>query len=67
MLRQGWREEVGRLFEMGYNERVKPMRSLGYRTIAKEFLEILDPEKSPTIIKKETKAFAKRQATWFRG
>lgn len=67
MLHAGWREEVGRLINMGYNERVKPMRSLGYSSIIKEFTEKTDPEKTPAIIKKETRAFAKRQVTWFRG
>ena len=67
MLQQGWREEVGRLVNMGYNDGLKPMRSLGYRTILKEFTEKLDPDKSSAIIKKETRSFAKRQVTWFRG
>ena len=67
MLQQGWREEVGGLVNMGYNDESKPMRSLGYRTILKEFTEKLDPDKSSAIIKKETRSFAKRQTTWFRG
>ena len=67
MLQQGWREEVGGLVNMGYNSGSKPMRSLGYRTILKEFTEKLDPDKSSAIIKKETRSFAKRQTTWFRG
>ncbi|MGK7344602.1 MAG: tRNA (adenosine(37)-N6)-dimethylallyltransferase MiaA [Candidatus Nitrospinota bacterium M3_3B_026] len=65
-LRDGWRGEVKRLLEMGYNDRVKPMRSLGYRTLLKEAEGAVDPEESADIIKKETRAFAKRQVTWFR-
>lgn len=65
-LRAGWRGEAKRLMEMGYNDSAKPMRSLGYRTLFKEAEGAVDPGKSADIIKKETKAFAKRQITWFR-
>lgn len=66
MLARGWRDEVTRLKKMGYNQSVKPARSLGYKTLFAESEGGINPGDSARIIKKETKAFAKRQLTWFR-
>lgn len=67
MLDSGWIDEVKRLRETGYNMSVKPMRSLGYRTIYNQLEGLVDPAESPEIIRRETRAYAKRQMTWFRG
>lgn len=66
MFRQGWVEEVKHLREKGYNMGVKPMRSLGYRTLYGQLEGAALPGPAPEIIKKETRAYAKRQMTWFR-
>ncbi|MBF0291924.1 MAG: tRNA (adenosine(37)-N6)-dimethylallyltransferase MiaA [Nitrospinae bacterium] len=66
MFREGWLEEVKHLREKGYNTSVKPMRSLGYRTLYDQLEGAALSGPAPEIIKKETRAYAKRQTTWFR-
>jgi tRNA dimethylallyltransferase len=67
MFGQGWIEEVKYLREKGYNKEVKPMRSLGYRTLYDQLEGVALPGPAVEIIKKDTRAYAKRQMTWFRG
>lgn len=67
MLKAGWREEISRLREMGYNYDTKPMRSIGYRTLYNESLGLEEPETARRKIVKDTKAYARRQLTWLRG
>jgi tRNA dimethylallyltransferase len=67
MFGQGWLAEVKRLREKGYNMSVKPMRSLGYRTLYNQMEGLIPADGAPGMIKKETRAYAKRQMTWFRG
>ena len=67
MFGQGWIEEVKHLREKGYNREVKPMRSLGYRTLYDQLEGVALPGPAVEIIKKDTRAYAKRQVTWFRG
>lgn len=67
MFEQGWIEEVKHLREKGYNAEVKPMRSLGYRTLYDQLEGVALPGPAVEIIKKDTRAYAKRQMTWFRG
>jgi tRNA dimethylallyltransferase len=67
MFGQGWIEEVKNLREKGYNGEVKPMRSLGYRTLYDQLEGVALPGPAVEIIKKDTRAYAKRQMTWFRG
>lgn len=67
MFEQGWIEEVKHLREKGYNGKVKPMRALGYRTLYAQLEGVALPGPAAEIIKKDTRAYAKRQMTWFRG
>lgn len=67
MFGRGWVEEVKRLREKGYNMSVKPMRSLGYRTLYNQLEGLTLPGDADGIIKSETRAYARRQMTWFRG
>ncbi|MFW2331672.1 MAG: tRNA (adenosine(37)-N6)-dimethylallyltransferase MiaA [Nitrospinota bacterium] len=66
MLATGFKEEVSKLIKLGYDERIKAMRSLGYRTLFLEAQGVVAPDKVADIIKKESRAFAKRQMTWFK-
>jgi tRNA dimethylallyltransferase len=66
MFERGWVEEVKHLREKGYNMSAKPMRSLGYRTLYSQLEGVALPGGAPVMIKKETRAYAKRQMTWFR-
>lgn len=66
MIHTGWQEEVGGLLDRGYDERHRPMRSIGYRQLIDVCRETLPLEDATERIKKETYDFAKRQLTWFR-
>ncbi len=66
MIAQGLKEEVTSLKKMGYNNETKAMRALGYKEIYNETEGKLTPDETPGLIKKSTKAFARRQLTWFR-
>ena len=66
IIKNGLVEEVQKLKDMGYHREMVSMQGLGY----KEILDYLDGkmtlEEAVTLIKKETRHFAKRQLTWFR-
>lgn len=66
MLTVGLVEEVTKLREMGCHRGMVSMQGLGY----KEILAYLDGEMSledaVTLLKRDTRHFAKRQLTWFR-
>lgn len=67
MIAQGFVEEVRRLLNMGYGPDLKPMQSLGYRQISLYLLGGLSMEEAIHQMKRETRRYAKRQLTWFRG
>jgi tRNA dimethylallyltransferase len=67
MMEQGFLEEVNRLLEMGYGPDLKPMQSLGYKQLVKHLVEGLPLAVAVEEIKRETRRYAKRQLTWFRG
>ena len=66
MLEWGLVDEVRRLKEAGCQKGMTSMQGLGY----KEILSYLDGECSledaVTLLKRDTRHFAKRQLTWFR-
>ena len=66
MIKNGLVEEVQKLKDMCYHREMVSMQGLGY----KEILDYLDGkmtlEEAVSLIKKETRHFAKRQLTWFR-
>jgi len=66
MMESGWVEEVRSLLEQGYSRELKAMKSLGYRHLT----AYLDGEtglaEAVSLIKRDTRRFAKRQMTWFR-
>ncbi len=66
MLRDGLVDEVERLLRMGYGEDLRPMRALGYRQIVDFLRGRSDLPSAVERMRRETKAFAKRQGTWFR-
>lgn len=67
MMARGFEDEVRRLLEMGYGPDLKPMQSLGYRQIAGYLLGRLSRDEALYQMKRETRRYAKRQLTWFRG
>ena len=67
MMGKGWLEEVNRLKKMGYNIKTKAMGAIGYRQIYALSEGEASAEEAVADIIKRTKAFARRQLTWFRG
>lgn len=66
MIGEGLVEEVSRLKERGFTRDMVSMQGLGY----KEMLDHLDGKcslaEAVTVIKRDTRHFAKRQITWFK-
>lgn len=66
MIEEGLVEEVARLKSRGFTRNMVSMQGLGY----KEMLDYLDGlcslEEAVSIIKRDTRHFAKRQITWFK-
>lgn len=67
MMEQGFLNEVKRLLEMGYGPELKPMQSLGYKQLTAHVLEGAPLQTAVEEMKRESRRYAKRQLTWFRG
>ena len=65
MLKEGLLEEVERLLKM-YDTSLTSMQGIGYKEIAEYFLGNLSYEDAVSLLKKNTRHFAKRQLTWFK-
>ncbi|NPU84179.1 MAG: tRNA (adenosine(37)-N6)-dimethylallyltransferase MiaA [Syntrophaceae bacterium] len=66
MLGAGLVEETERLLAMGFGEELRPMQALGYRQIVDFLCCRSSLPEAVEKMRRETKAFAKRQGTWFR-
>lgn len=67
MVRAGLVEEVQALLEKGYGPELVAMKGLGYKEIADCLRGTSTLEETIHILKRNTRRFAKRQLTWFRG
>ncbi|NLI81388.1 MAG: tRNA (adenosine(37)-N6)-dimethylallyltransferase MiaA [Deltaproteobacteria bacterium] len=67
MMEQGFLEEVENLLSMGFGPELKPMRSLGYRQLVRYLSGDCSMEAALGEIQRDTRRYAKRQMTWFRG
>ncbi|HOV87235.1 MAG TPA: tRNA (adenosine(37)-N6)-dimethylallyltransferase MiaA [Syntrophobacteraceae bacterium] len=67
MMEAGFVEEVRRLLDMGYGPELKPMQSLGYRQIVSFLRGACSLDSAISRIQRDTRSYAKRQLTWFRG
>lgn len=67
MMARGFVEEVAWLLEQGYHEGLKSMQSLGYRHMVAYLSGRQSLEEAVAAMKRDTRQYAKRQATWFRG
>lgn len=67
MLESGLIRETENLLKMGYSADLKSMKSIGYRHAAEYIHGIRDYEKTLTLLSRDTRRYAKRQLTWFRG
>ncbi len=66
MLERGLVEEVRRLLEMGVKPGMVSMQGLGYKETAAYLEGEYTLEEAVSLIKRDTRRFAKRQLTWFR-
>ncbi len=66
MLADGLASEVQKLKEMGYTRDLVSMQGLGYKELFAYFDGECTLEEAVSIIKRDTRHFAKRQLTWFR-
>ncbi len=67
LLQQGLLEEVRLLLEKGYGGHIERLRSLGYREMASYLRGECSLDEATQLMKQNTRRFAKRQLSWFRG
>jgi len=67
MVKQGFLDEVQMLLDMGYGPELKSMQSLGYKQLSEHLSGECSLETAVYRIQRETRRYAKRQMTWFRG
>lgn len=66
MLENGLVEEVEKLLDKGYNREMQALKAIGYKEIIAALEGEMSMEEAVTLLKKNTRHFAKRQLTWFR-
>lgn len=66
MLEQGLVEEVKRLLEKGFDRSLISMQGLGYKEIIGYLQGETALDEAITLLKRDTRRFAKRQMSWFR-
>ena len=66
MIAQGLVSEVQSLLDRGYHADLKPMQAIGYRHIADYLAGKTDWDETVTLLKRDTRRYAKRQYTWFK-
>lgn len=66
MMEQGLVEEVQGLMAQGYDPRLISMQGLGYKEIIGYLLGEYTREHAVSLLKRNTRRFAKRQLSWFR-
>lgn len=66
MLKQGLVEEVSSLLDKGYGSDLVSMQGLGYKQIISYLQGRESLDDAVTILKRDTRRFAKRQLSWFR-
>jgi tRNA dimethylallyltransferase len=67
MMGKGFLEEVERLREKGYSRELTSMKALGYHELMAHLDGEMGLEEAVELIKRNTRRYAKRQLTWFRG
>lgn len=66
MVDRGLLEETKRLAGMGFRYDLKPMRALGYKEMCGFLSGELEFDEAVSLIKRNTRHYAKRQLTWFK-
>jgi tRNA dimethylallyltransferase len=65
MIADGLLDEVKSILDRGYNDKLKPLQSLGYKQIIGFLRKDYNWENALNLIKRDTWHYAKRQLTWF--
>ena len=65
MMEEGLVDEVQRILSMGYDEKLKPLQSLGYKQVIEFIRGKYGREGMMERINRETWQYSKRQLTWF--
>jgi tRNA dimethylallyltransferase len=66
MMSQGLFSEVQDLVKKGYDLNLKSMQSIGYRHMGWVINKDIDLDTAVSLLKRDTRRYAKRQFTWFR-
>ena len=66
MIRHGFVEEVRALLDMGYDERLPAMSSIGYREMIEHVKGMISLDEAIDGIRRETRRLIRRQRAWFR-
>lgn len=66
MLADGLLKEVNELLSAGFGRELKSMRSIGYKEAVAHLCGEFSGEEAATLIKRNTRHYAKRQLTWFK-
>lgn len=67
MIEQGLVEEVRGILDKGYPTTLNSLRTVGYREIIAHLDGAYGLDRAVELVKRNTRNFAKRQLTWFRG
>jgi len=67
MVQEGLLKETAVLLERGYSPHLKPLQAIGYRHMVKVLRGEWSLEEATRALKRDTRRYAKRQLTWFRG
>ena len=65
MIQEGLVHEVESLLKRGYSEELRSMMGIGYGQVISFLRGEYDLEKAISLVKRDTKRYAKRQMTWF--
>ncbi len=66
MIAEGLVAEVQSLLDQGYHAGLKPMQAIGYRHIVDYLSGNTAWDETVTLMKRDTRRYAKRQLTWFK-
>jgi tRNA dimethylallyltransferase len=66
MIAEGLEAEVRSLLDRGYSPELASLQGLGYKHFIDHFLGRTSRNEAITLLKRDTRRFAKRQFTWFR-
>jgi len=67
MMKDGLMAEIESLYNLGFADKVKGINVIGYNELFRYFDDQISLSVAVNLIKQNSRRFAKRQITWFRG